>query len=234
MNYNLTRRTCSLLLTLLCSASSHAADPTYYLGGAIGGTELRFRSVDFRVQGTVPAVSKDTTNTGFKLYAGYRFGQHIAAELAYTDFGRFRYDMRATTGAVYSDFTHRFRYQTRSWSISLKGNWPISSDWSVFGRLGATWNRATNTYAVEDVGHVEPPLPPGYVAPPLSDSRVYATPGRHSHDRVAPLLGIGIEYGISEHARLRLEYEDYGRFGTPATTGRARLSLTSVALEYSF
>ena len=89
-------------------------------------------------------------------------------------------------------------------------------------------------FEIDNTRHVEPPLLPGYVAPKLSNSAVYAMPGRYTASKTALQLGVGVEFQAWDSASLRLEYENYGRFGSETATGRSQVSLTSLSLVYFF
>lgn len=53
---------------------------SFYVGGAVGASKYRLD--------TAGATAADTTGTGLKLFAGYAFGPHLAAEAAVFDLGR--------------------------------------------------------------------------------------------------------------------------------------------------
>ena len=70
------------------SGSALAADDNvrgFYLGGGVGNFNLEINDVD----GVDNAIGRlDDDDTGWKVFAGYRFNRYISVEGAYVDFGR--------------------------------------------------------------------------------------------------------------------------------------------------
>lgn len=59
-----------------------------------------------------------------------------------------------------------------------------------------------------------------------------------SNNRSRVLYGVGAEYNVTKQIGIRLEYEDFGTFGsqiTPTTgTGRTNTSMWSAGMAYKF
>jgi len=100
-----------VIFTLAASFVSSAAFAQAYVGIA-GGATKQDTSCD-------ATWSCDHSDTGFKIYAGYKFAPFIAGELSYTDFGKVK--------VIYvPDFVSR-TYKTPP-SLSAQ---PLSSRWHL-------------------------------------------------------------------------------------------------------
>ncbi|BBE50722.1 hypothetical protein OYT1_ch1162 [Ferriphaselus amnicola] len=74
----------------------------------------------------VGAYKTDTNNTSYKLFGGLQASPNFAVEAAYNDFRSYR-------GA-----------SADSWSLAAIGIIPLDQGWSVFGKLGPSYNRTRN------------------------------------------------------------------------------------------
>jgi OOP family OmpA-OmpF porin len=48
------------------------------------------------------------------------------------------------------------------------------------------------------------------------------------------LAGVGAEYKFNKQAGLRLEYEDFGKFGSDSSSGQTKVNMWSLGLDYRF
>src|SRR5437868_10629033 len=79
-----------LLATFAGGAAAQNAEGGWYGGVSVGQSKISFDNSSLAVAGaTASSISKDETDTAWKLFAGYRFGRHLAVEGGYTDFGKF-------------------------------------------------------------------------------------------------------------------------------------------------
>jgi OOP family OmpA-OmpF porin len=96
--------------TLLASAPAMAAeDGGFYVGAGFG-------------QFSVDEGSFDESDTGYKLFGGWMFNQYVGGELEYIDGG--------TVG------DNDFGIDTTAFNVSLKGNWPVTEQLDVYGKVG--------------------------------------------------------------------------------------------------
>jgi OOP family OmpA-OmpF porin len=96
--------------TLLVASPVMAADDGgFYVGAGIG------------IFG-VEEGSFDESDTGFKLFGGWMFNQYVGGELEYIDGG--------TVGD--SDLG----VDSTGINVALKGNWPVTEQFDVFGKVG--------------------------------------------------------------------------------------------------
>jgi OOP family OmpA-OmpF porin len=96
--------------TLLAASPAMAADG----GGFYAGAGIGIFGVD---EG-----SFDESDTGFKLFGGWMFNPYVGGELEYIDGGTVSQgDFGVDSTAV---------------NASLKGNWPVTGQFDVFGKVG--------------------------------------------------------------------------------------------------
>jgi OOP family OmpA-OmpF porin len=79
----------------------------------------------------------DDKDTAWKVFGGYQFTPNFAAEIGYSNLGKF--------GATFAGLTDDAK--VTAWEFSALGAWPIMPRFSVFGRLGvyrATVKETTN------------------------------------------------------------------------------------------
>jgi OOP family OmpA-OmpF porin len=131
--------------------------------------------------------SGHSRDTAYKAYVGYDFNRNWGMEAAYVDLGKPNYplgDARET-----------------AWYLAGKGTLPISNQFDLFAKLGATRNK-------RDL---------------FGDS-----------SRTDLLAGVGAEYNFNKQVGLRLEYEDFGKFGDDGIIGRSRANMWSLSVDYKF
>src|SRR5687768_11945232 len=78
---------------------AHAQDAVWYIGAAdLARAHLRVSSNSLSAVGlTSPTTTKDRSETGWKLFAGYQFNQYLAVEGGYAVIGDF--DLSSVTPA---------------------------------------------------------------------------------------------------------------------------------------
>jgi len=74
------------LTAMLANAQTQTPDTGWYIGGSIGQSQLKFDDGSLQVAGaTSQSISKDESDTAWKIFAGYRFGKYVAIEGGWTD-----------------------------------------------------------------------------------------------------------------------------------------------------
>lgn len=227
------------VITPLSIQISHAEDSGFYLGGGLGRSVLSFNSGDFGMQmpGNVSTVTRDTN---YKFFGGYNFSRNWAVEAGYADLGEFKYNVNPILGGIYSikpyaaSYNYNFNYKAASWFVDAKGTLPITDRIGVFGKLGATFNRASDNFSIGGPYLIPKGIPTQPLLPyPYANSSIFGYVNRTSStNRMGLLSGVGAEYDASARISLRLELEDYGEFGNQNDTGRARLSIWSLGFIY--
>ncbi|MDD5248909.1 MAG: outer membrane beta-barrel protein [Rhodocyclaceae bacterium] len=128
-------------------------------------------------------VGGDARKTAYKLFAGYDFNRNWAIEGAWADLGKPQWPQGES--------------RETAWYLAGKGTVPISSQFDLFAKLGASWNKVA-----------------------LNDTK-----------KTDLLAGVGAEYLFNKQLGLRLEYEDFGKFGDD-NIGRHRANMWTLGLDY--
>lgn len=92
------------------------------------------------------------------------------------------------------------------YSIAGTGTLPLNSGFSLLGKLGVSANRVN--------------APAGALS---------------SSNNTSALIGIGASYSFTPALSMRVEYEDFGKVATVASTGNSvRVNAYSISLKYGF
>lgn len=117
----------ALSAALLFPAAGYAQ---FYLG--VGGGEATYDDMD-EVRSACAAVgascSVDDTDTGFKLFAGYRFGDYLALEGGYVDLGESSADSAVPATATAA-------LTAEGGFVSILPQIPVGAVGTIFGRIG--------------------------------------------------------------------------------------------------
>lgn len=160
-------------------AAAFVAAPAFaqgYIGGGFGSSKLSGLDGGGITGG-------NTNKSQVKLYGGYQITPNWGAEAQYSDLGR---------RDIFENGVPVGSLKASQFSIAGTGTLPLSSGFSLLGKLGVSANRANG----------------GGNLPSAS--------------RTSPLIGFGVAYNITPALSTRLEYEDFGtvaKFG--ARTVRA-------------
>jgi OOP family OmpA-OmpF porin len=186
--------------------------PVWYGGINIGQAREHFdhammaRSVlppAFAVTGT----SDDRRDTGYKLYAGYRFHRYFAVEGGYFNLGKF--DFTATTLPA---GTLSGNIKVDGLNLDLVGILPITDRFSAFGRIGLTNARTRDSFSGTGA------------AAPFSTSR--------SERDTNYKFGAGLQFDFNYNLGMRLEAERYRI--NDGVGSRGNIDLFSIGLVYRF
>jgi OOP family OmpA-OmpF porin len=126
---------------VVCAAmagAAHAWEPGPYLGFAFGGTSYDLSVSDYNDGNLIGnSNSVDDSDTGYKLFGGYRITPNIGAEFYYANLGdsSFRGDAGAQVdhwceGPVSSEV------EVDGFGASLIGNVPVGRDFNIYGKFG--------------------------------------------------------------------------------------------------
>lgn len=120
-------KACALAAITLAYGAAHAADNGFYVGGTIGKSQIELDdSLD----------SSDDSDTGYKLFGGYKFNKDIAVEVVYFDFGK----ASARAGGRRAD------YETSAFGAGVSWTPHFSPDWMGVFRLGLASVKADANY----------------------------------------------------------------------------------------
>lgn len=140
--------------------------------------------------GIATSCRDDDSDTGYKLFGGYRFNENWAIEGSLFDLGEFSVDaaLRAPNGAT-GRVTSTL--DVKGAALALVGSLPLGERTSLFGKLGVAYGEGDvrTTVTVAGVGTV------------LSES--------DSESETDALFGAGLDVALTETVSIRFEWERY-------------------------
>src|SRR5258708_17800960 len=139
------------VLGFAASSAAVAQITTGFYGGiGIGQARAKLNRGDFTLNPPGIEESADETNTAYKFFGGYQLNRYIAAELSYTDFGKFAYIYNA---AALGGGASQVNYKANSLATSAIASVPLGrSGFSVLGRGGISYNTAERPRLARNVG----------------------------------------------------------------------------------
>lgn len=187
-----------------------------YVGWSAGQSMTKFDTANNTFGVANLGESYDKSESAFKFFAGHNFNKTWALEVGYAGLGTPKIDY--TGNGVLASTVGRANMKNTAWYLSGKGTLPLTNALGVFAKLGMSGNKSdftasTNNAAVNTLA--------GF---PIAKTKV----------RTGPVVGIGMEYQLSEKFRLRAEYEDFGKFNNDMDAGHTSMSLWSFGATYSF
>jgi OmpA-OmpF porin, OOP family len=199
---NHTNKSQSMMFAVLLAAGlipCIAQAGTFYVGAGIGqaNSDVDTDSIAF-VSGT--PISVDNTTTAFKLFGGYQFSKYIGIELGYIDMG----EIKASAPGP-----DTYTIALSGFDAFFVGTWPISNDFTLFGKLGfISWN-SDITISLAGIGT-----------------------GSGSENDIDLAFGVGGQYNISKNFGVRVEYEAFDIDVQKAGAGST--FVLSLSATYSF
>ena len=121
---------------LILSASGfasavHAQDTRFYAGAAdLANARIKVSSSSLFAAGlTSPGSTKDRSETGWKVFAGYQFNPYVAVEGGYAVIGHFGFasDTPGGTAKITS-------MKPKAWNLDAVGAWPLPYNFSLYAR----------------------------------------------------------------------------------------------------
>ena len=146
--------------------------PKTYVGLGVASVDH-----DFSAAGATNVDSTGWKANG-KIFGGYEFNQTWGAEIGYTDFRKSNasYTINCVNGSAESDGHSAY--------LAAKASVPINDQFSAYGKLGATYNKASLTTT---------------------------TPGLSYNDSKTQGYGaLGLQYKLNQQVAFVAEYERYG------------------------
>jgi OOP family OmpA-OmpF porin len=201
-----------IALAVLASTCAMAEEPGWYVGGNVG--QARAKIDDARITSgllgagaTSTTIVDDNRDTAYKVYGGYQMNSNFALEGGYFDLGRYGFNA-STVPAGTLDGSIRLR----GLNLDLVGTLPISEKFSAFGRIGANYAQARDSFSGTGAVVVLDPNP--------------------SKRQVNPKLGLGLQYAFTPALSLRGELERYRV--SDAVGNKGDIDLASIGLVYRF
>ena len=202
--------------------------PAAYLGVGAGVGYMNWNDNDFNGVasglnsaglgggGLTQSTSRDTTDFGGKVFAGYRFNPYIGVEGSYVGFSTLKYNYEfQQAGAPAGNGT--MSYKAYSWNLAVVPRLPLQQGLFLQGKLGAAFTTAENDFNLT--------------------AGTFTQQGSDKRTRTNVLAGAGLGYDFQNGLSIIGEYEYYGRVGSEFTygsgglsgTGRADMNLFSVS-----
>lgn len=215
------------LLLLFFPTASIAAGSPWYVGLGAGQSKADVDSVvptldvivgvpGFCTLGGVSCSgSTDDTDTGIKIFGGYRLNPSLAIEASYIDFGTFTADALLTLGAEFISIDAKA--EATAFAVAVVGFWPFTPTLSGYGKLGLARHDVDAKVTVSSNAI-------GILTGTVSDSET----------GTEPMFGLGLEYELTPQIAGRLEWEQYQDVGDDDTTGQSDVDWLGVSVLYSF
>jgi OOP family OmpA-OmpF porin len=183
---------------------------SWYVGGGLGQSKIKLNDPDFSV--TAPlSQTRNESDSAWKVFAGYNFSSIFGAELGYAKPGTASVAYSLGAGASTS-----LDYETTSWTLAATARLPLGR-LGLMGRLGVARNEADHTIG---------PATGALAAALLDDG--FRAGSSASHKKYSPYWGLGAQYDFARHLSVRLDYDNFGKFGDEAETGRAKVGMWSI------
>lgn len=204
------------LLALAVSACPFvmAAEPGWY--GGVGVGQSRASIDDARITSGLAGSGLATTSiddknngydTGYKLFGGYQFNRNIALEGGYFDLGKFSFKaITVPAGTLNGEM------KVQGLNLDLVGTLPFTEKFSAFGRVGAIYAEAADTYSGTGAVSVLDPNP-------KKQDTNYK-------------FGLGLQYDFTQKLAMRVEAERYRI--NDAVGNKGDIDLISVGLIFRF
>jgi len=135
-------RAAALALLAGAAIGAQAAGPGWYAGGGIGQMKAKASAAelvsDLAGLGHTVQATMDTTDTGWKAFAGYRVNPYLAVEASYLDLGKVTSVINASVlnpAQLVTDVSRVHPYSITGASLVGMVSYPIG-DFSVFAKAG--------------------------------------------------------------------------------------------------
>jgi OOP family OmpA-OmpF porin len=193
-------------------STSVMADGFYVLGDVTRSSVSMGRSTfdDALTNAGAAALGSNDSggSTQWRLQGGYDFNDNFAVEAGYMDLGH------ASYSATYTGGTASGKLKSGGADVAVLGKLPLNDALSVFAKAGIVAARTESTLNAS--------------APAAAAS------GKASTSEIAPLLGLGVGYKLSDALELRTEYDNVSGLGKKGKTGTMDSNMLSVGIAYHF
>lgn len=208
--------TISALLALSVAGAAQAQSAPWYGGVSLGATRSNVNAGEvndfLRAQGYGSAsTSADDKDSAYKFSLGYRFSPVVAVEGFYADLGKYSTRSSVTTpsaGSVSAD------YKSKGYGVDLVLSAPLSSVFSVYGRLGVMRAKTEGTFG--------------------STGSVGLNFVQGSKNKTGEHYGVGLQYDLNPALALRGEVETYRKLGDASTGGELKVDVVSLGAIFRF
>lgn len=215
-----------LLLTLISisyTAAAIAAEQNFYAGLSIGRSSANVTGIsrqDVLDSGFTSLSSfqngSSNSDTAWKIFGGYRFNPNVAAELFYTNLGKFSRNASGTGATASSpsvDFVLSSDLKITGFGAVALIGLPVTPQWNLFAKPGLlVWDAKRSSTAT---------------AAGASQS------GSVSKSGTSPSFGLGVSYEFTDSLSGRFEWDDYFNVGDKNTTDKSNVNLFALSVQYA-
>ena len=197
----------------LIAASAIAQEGGYFYGGLSIG-QSRAKIDDDRITAsllaaglTTTAMTRDETDTAYKLFGGYQLNRNFALEGGYFNLGKFGF-----TSTTVPAGTLNGQIKLQGLNLDLVGTLPLTERLSAIGRVGAQYARARDSFSGTGAVSVLNPNP--------------------QKNEINAKFGAGLQYEFSPAFLVRAEAERYRV--NDAVGNHGGVNVVSVSLVFPF
>lgn len=201
-----------LALAVITCPLAMADDAVWYGGVNVGDSRARIDNarITSGLLGsgfTTTSIEDYNSDTGYKIFGGYRFNRNFSLEGGYFNLGKFGFTANTVpVGTLKGDI------KLQGVNLDAVGTLPLTEKMSVFGRLGLHYTEAKDSFRGTGLVAVTNPNP--------SESA-----GNYK-------FGFGAQYDFTESLALRLEAERYRV--NDAVGNQGDIDLVSLGIVYRF
>jgi len=215
-------------LTMISAAYAGAAsaqDQGFYAGLGIGRssadvTEITRQDILNNGFSSLTAFQNGSSksDTAWKIFGGFRLNPNVAAELFYTNLGKFTSDASgnvATGSSSPVSFNLDSKLKITGFGVAALLGAPLSDQWNVFAKPGLLrW----------DAKYTSTGTSPGT---PSSITSI-------SKSGTSPSFGVGTSYAFTDNLSARLEWERYFDVGDKNTdVGKSSVNLFALSVQFT-
>ena len=179
-----------VLFAGLATGTAAATDDNGWYAGINGGVtkstidEERITDSLFSNGFTTTGFEIDEKDRGYKLFGGYQFGRYLAIEGGYFDLGTHTFSASTLPVGTFAG-----QLEARGINLDLVGILPLTTNVSLFGRVGANHAETDAAFAGQGAVNVFEPA---------------------ASERATNLkFGVGAQFGLTERIGLRVEAERF-------------------------
>ena len=162
---------------------------------------------------TSSTIDKNKRSTGAKAFLGYSFNRYFAVEAGYAPLGTSSASFTVYDNANAAVGNYNLDYKMTAAYIDAVGMFPLSANWSLFGRVGAAYGRTDLNQS-------------GSVTLILSSND-------QSESTVRAKFGAGVDYNLNPAFTVRAEWELY-QMPDPLSTDLFDVNAATLSLLYRF
>ncbi|BAU46733.1 outer membrane protein A [Sulfurifustis variabilis] len=178
-----------------------AESPDWYAGLGFGQTKAQDIVCDLDI-----TCSADDTDTGWKVFGGYRFSPNAAIEFGYVDLGEVTFEGEDSFLGV-----TKLSIEAQGFNAALTGFLPVGGSTSLMGKIGLfRWDVDARA------------------------SASFFGSGSESETGIDLMFGFGVSVDVTRNAAVRLEWERFGNVGDENVTGESDVDLLSASFAYRF